>query len=251
MGDSDSRPYLFVKHTEGWNVDRCTQWMQAADLPVEFCYPTSGDAFPDPVAYAGVIVFGGRWVVSDGAAEAWIVQEQRFIEHCLKVDTPFFGICLGAQMLAHVLGARVSKHPEGHREVGFHPVLPTPDGGGFIDRELSVMQWHHEGFELPGGAKCLATTTGGEDAAFPNQAFSINASTVGVQFHPEVNPQVLDIWHERNRARKPDDLTEAERAAQKADAVLHDDNITAWLGDFLQGWTGRAQRTEKRTDEKT
>lgn len=238
-----SAPYLFVKHTEGWNVDRCTRWMQSASLPVEFCYPTSGDSFPDPEAYAGVIVFGGRWVVSDGVSESWIVEEQRFIERCLKVGTPYFGICLGAQMLAHVLGARVATHPEGLREVGFHTVIPRPEGREFLTRSLSVMQWHNEGFELPSGASCLATAVGGDDAAFPNQAFSINDSTVGVQFHPEVNPAVLDIWHARNRARNPNDLTDAERVIQRADAVLHDEDITAWLSGFLASWTGLAARS--------
>lgn len=237
---SADSPYLFVKHSEGWNVDRCTRWMQSAGLPVDYYYPTQGGEFPDPATYAGVVIFGGRWGVGDRTAEPWITAELRFIENCLHARTPYFGICLGAQMLAHVLGARVSAHPDGHREVGFHPVLPTPASGSFLLRPLSVMQWHGDGFELPAGATCLATSAGGDEASFPVQAFSQNARTVGVQFHPEVNPDVLSIWHQRNRERKPNDLTDAERAVQCADAVLHDADITAWLDRFLTQWTDRA-----------
>lgn len=235
-------PYLFVKHSEGWNVDRCTQWMQRAGRSVEFCYPTSGNAFPDPTAYSGVIVFGGRWVVSDAESESWITEEQRFIERCLRAGTPYFGICLGAQMLAHVLGAEVSRHPSGIREVGFHRVVPTDQGRNFLPGPLSVMQWHSEGFDLPDGAECLVTSPGGEDIAFPNQAFSVGSNTVGVQFHPEVNPDVLAIWHQRNKQRKPDDLTDEERAIQVADAQRHDAAITTWLDGFLSGWAGEDAR---------
>ncbi len=234
------RPYLFVKHSEGWNVDRCTRWMDAAGLPVEFCYPTSGQRFPDPEDYAGVVVFGGRWFVGDAPAETWIVEEQRFIEACLEAGTPYFGICLGAQMLAHVLGARVCCHPEGLREVGFHEVLPSADAPEFMRAPLHVMQWHREGFELPDGATQLATAPGGSDTAFPNQAFGLNDQVVGVQFHPEVNPDVLKIWHQRNRERNPEDLTDAERSLQASDAVRFDAEITAWLDHFLSGWTARA-----------
>lgn len=240
MAGNSTRPYLLVKHSEGWNVDRCSRWMQSAGREVDFCYPTCGDAFPDPRAYAGVVVFGGRWMVSDADSEPWILAEQRFVEDCLASDTAFFGICLGAQMLASVLGASVSRHPEGLSEVGFHRVLPTEAGRGFLPGPLSVMQWHREGFELPAGATHLATAEGGSEAAFPNQAFSINAHTYGVQFHPEVNPEVLAIWHERNRQRSPGDLTDAERSAQREEAERHDAAITTWLDGFLSNWVARS-----------
>jgi len=228
-------PYLFVKHTEGWNVDRCTRWMQAVGLPVEFFYPLSGLPFPEPARYAGVVVFGGRWSANDAHAEDWVLPEQRFIERCLHSATPYFGVCLGAQMLAHVCGARVSARDDGAAEVGFHRVLPGPHGRHFLPAPMTVMQWHTEGFELPSGARLTAT---GE--LFPNQAFELSERVVGVQFHPEVNPDVLTIWQARHRARKPHDLSDAQRAQHMVDAVRHDAAITGWVDGFLSGWTGRA-----------
>ena len=237
MSQMARAPYLFVKHSEGWNIDRCTRWMEQTGRSVEFCYPTSGQAFPDPASYSGVMVFGGRWVVSDAGSEPWILEEQRFIERCLHIGLPYFGICLGAQMLAHVLGSSVSSHPDGIREVGFHRVVPTDEGKHFLHHPLSVMQWHGEGFDLPAGATRLATSPAAGASAFPNQAFSLDRRTVGVQFHPEVNPDVLAIWHERNRQRAPDDLTDAERATQAADALRHDAAISAWVNEILSDWT--------------
>ena len=94
------------------------------------------------------------------------------------------------------------------------------------------MQWHKESYDLPAGAVNLARSD-----AFENQAFQYNDRTYGVQFHPEVNPECLAIWHERNKAKSPDQFNDAQRAAMMTDAHEHDANISAWLDGFLTGWT--------------
>ena len=226
-------PHLLVKHSEGWNVDRVCRWMERTGQPYQWCYPAAGQGLPDPAGHAGVVVFGGA---DEGANDCqeheWVREELRFIEQCLLAQTPFFGICLGAQMLARVLGARVEPHPDGFDEIGFHRVDPTPAGHEFLPAPLAVMQWHREGFTLPHGATHLARTD-----AFPNQAFSMDHRVIGVQFHPEVNADALDIWHARNRARPTGVLNDAQRARQHADAIRHDAAITQWLDGFLSGWT--------------
>ena len=229
--------YLFVKHSEHWNVDRCTRWMAARGIPVDWCYPASEQPFPDPARYAGVVVFGGAGSANDCGDFDWVRDELVFIERALAAAVPFFGICLGAQMLARVLGARVAPHPEGLVEIGFHEVRPTPESGGFLDAPLQVMQWHTEGFELPAGATRIATATG-----FENQAFRVDDATLGVQFHPEVNPEALAIWHRRNRERRPGQLTDDDRERMMNDAHRHAPATDAWLDGFLGGWTRRAAR---------
>ena len=233
----DAERYLFVKHSEGWNVDRCTGWMAAHGVTVDWCYPASGQPLPDPARYAGVVVFGGAGSANDCGDFAWVRDELAFIERCLAASVPFFGICLGAQMLARVLGARVAPHPDGLVEVGFHVVRPTPASVGFLDEPLTVMQWHTEGFELPAGTARLATAPG-----FENQAFRHDERTYGVQFHPEVNPEALAIWHARNRAKRPGQLSDTDRERMMAAARRHAPAIDAWLDRFLGGWTRRAAR---------
>jgi len=225
-------PYLFVKHSENWNVDRCTQWMSKNDKPVDWCYPVSDDPFPDPQAYAGVIIFGGATSANDCSELEWVRHELGFVENCLKHEIPFFGICLGAQMLARVLGATVRPHDKDVKEVGFFRVDPVAGEEAFLRDPLTVMQWHSEGFDLPAGARRIAS---GDD--FPNQAYRYNEHTLGVQFHPEVNPEALAIWHERNRTRPSGVLTEEQRVAMMADAHQHDAAITTWLDGFLSQWT--------------
>ncbi len=85
----------------------------------------------------------------------------------LKENKPYLGICLGAQMLAHHLGARVYKHADGHAEVGYYPIRPTEAGREVVDPwPEQVYQWHREGFDLPNGAELMA-----EGDSFPVQAF--------------------------------------------------------------------------------
>ncbi|NND93012.1 MAG: hypothetical protein HKN42_19300 [Granulosicoccus sp.] len=230
--DRSTAPYLFVKHSENWNVDRCTRWMMDHDKVVDWCYPVSDDPFPDPRHYAGIVVFGGANSANDCSSHDWVRRELVFVEQCLKHDVPFFGICLGAQMLARVLGARVRPHESDVTEVGFCRVDPVPEDPAFLDSPLTVMQWHSEGFDLPPDTRRIATGD-----AFPNQGYRLNEHTLGVQFHPEVNSEVLAIWHERNRVRKPGQLSDEDRARMMADAHVHDESISHWLNGFLSRWT--------------
>jgi len=232
MAQIDKKKFLLVKHSEGWNVDRCCLWMEKTDTSYDWCYPASGQPFPSAQAYDGVIVFGGAGSANDSDEHAWVRDELTFIESCLKVGTPFFGICLGAQMLARVMGASVDKHPQGHSEIGFCEVKPTDAGASFLGQPLKVMQWHKEGFELPSGAKHLAYSE-----LFSNQAYSVGEHVVGVQFHPEVNLDVLRIWHERNKTRPSGVLDDTTRALHVADALECENSITAWLDSFLTEWT--------------
>jgi len=182
--------YLLVKHTEGWNVDRCCQWMDNNEKSFDWFYPFLGEAFPDPRNYKGVIIFGGAPSANDDKEHDWVRPELDFIESCLTHDVGFFGICLGAQMLARVLGSTISAHPDGVRS-----------------------------------------------DVFENQAFELNRRVFGVQFHPEVNPAALAIWHERNKARSPEQFNDEQRAAMMNTAVHNDAAVTQWLGNFLTRWT--------------
>lgn len=236
MNGSSPR-YLFVKHSENWNVDRCTRWMADKHFDVDWCYPVSGAQFPDPSRYSGVMVFGGANSANDCSDHDWVRRELLFAEHCLKDEVPYLGICLGAQMLARVLGAKVQPHEEELTEVGFCQVDPVTEHPDFLREPLMVMQWHSEGFNLPPNTKRIAT---GDQ--FPNQAYQLNDTVLGLQFHPEVNAEVLAIWLDRNRELKPGQLTDEQRSRMMRDAHYHDAAVTAWLDGLLTRWTGACER---------
>lgn len=237
---SPTNRYLFVKHSPNWNVDRCTRWMQANGKTVDWCYPVDEDPFPDPAAYAGVVVFGGANSANDCSEFEWVRRELHFVEECLEKDTAFFGICLGAQILARALGADVRPHDDEIREVGFCRVDPIEKTSSFLSSPLMVMQWHSEGFDLPAGTRRIAT---GEH--FPNQAYELNERVLGVQFHPEVNSDVLAIWHERNKKRTSGVLSEEQRVAMMADAHKYENDITRWLDGCMNRWTGLCEAHRK------
>ena len=103
--------------------------------------------------------------------DEFVRREIDWISVPLREQRPFLGICLGAQMLAMQLGARVAPHPEGRAEIGYYPIRPTPAGLALCPHWPDhVYHWHREGFELPRGAELLA-----EGGDFPIQAFQIGS----------------------------------------------------------------------------
>ena len=124
-----------------------------------------------------------------------IHRETDWIAVPLAENKPFLGICLGAQMLARHLGARVAPHPNGMAEVGYYPIRPTAIGRAVVPVWPShVYQWHREGFDLPAGAELLA-----EGDMFPVQAFRLGAA-YAIQFHGESHPSD-DVPLDRPRPR--------------------------------------------------
>jgi GMP synthase (glutamine-hydrolysing) len=150
-----------------------------------------GDALPDWREFAGVIVMGGPMGAYEEDAHPWLVEEKRAIRAAARAGHPVWGVCLGAQLLADALGARVYRGPEA--EVGLLPVELTPAAAAdpvFRDAPPSfpTLQWHGDTFELPDGATLLASSP-----AYASQAF-VYRRAYGLQFHLEVSPELAGEW---------------------------------------------------------
>jgi len=224
------RKLLLIKHSKGWDVDRVNAWAEKRGHSIERCFPPEGDQLPSPADYDAVVMFGGHMSANDCSELSWIGDEIAFISRFLNTEGRFLGICLGAQLLARALGAKVKTIDCGSKEVGFFPIFATTTSSFFPDGQ-PVFQWHGEGFELPKNATLLARST-----LFPHQAFSLEGGHFGVQFHPEVNPQALEIWHERYRAKSEQLIDDAQLQAHMRECVESDADITAWFEDFLDQW---------------
>ena len=152
-----------------------------------------GEAIPELDGFAGIVVMGGPMGAYDDQEHPWLAGEKRYLRDAVARDVPVWSVCLGAQLLAASLGARVFRGPE--PEVGLLPVELTEAAAAdpvFGDAPASVttLQWHGDTFDLPEGATLLARS-----AAYRNQAFRIGRS-YGLQFHVEVTPELAAQWGE-------------------------------------------------------
>jgi GMP synthase (glutamine-hydrolysing) len=224
-----SSSVLVVLHREQSCTGRVGRLLKARGYRLEICRPACGEALPKDLAhYAAVSVFGGPMSVNDETPH--IRREIDWIGTVLKAEVPFLGVCLGAQMLARQLGARVAPHPSGQAEIGFHPVLPTEAGRAILPGPLHVYQWHKEGFSLPRGARLLAR---GE--MFENQLFQYGDSAFGLQFHPEVTFDIMCRLHKEERCTVlASDMQGA--ATQHLMKLVHGRKLARWLDGFLSGW---------------
>ena len=151
-----------------------------------------GDPLPDWRAFDAIVAMGGPMGALDDDEHPWLTDEKRLIADAVRSGLPFWGVCLGVQLLAASLGARV--YPGPAPEVGVLPVLLTDEAladpvFAGTPRELLSLQWHGDTFDLPDGATRLAGSP-----AYPNQAFRVGADAYGVQFHLEVSPALAREW---------------------------------------------------------
>ncbi|MDX1764648.1 MAG: type 1 glutamine amidotransferase [bacterium] len=141
------------------------------------------DVLPPIDALDWLIVMGGPMSVHDESSCSWLPQEQRFIEAAMEAGKTVLGICLGAQLIAKVLGARIYKNR--YKEIGWFPVRKSrgfaPEGiAGALTDGVTAFHWHGETFDLPAGAVKLASSE-----ACKNQAFALENRVVGLQYHLE------------------------------------------------------------------
>lgn len=229
-------PVLVVLHQECSTPGRVGNALRALGHRLDVRRPRFGDALPETLDdHAGAVIFGGPMSAND--PDEFVRREIDWISVPLREQRPFLGICLGAQMLAMQLGARVAPHPEGRAEVGYYPIRPTKAGLALCPHWPDhVYHWHREGFELPHGAELLA-----EGGDFPVQALQIGHA-FGFQFHPDVTYAMMHRWTTRGYDRLDAPGARA-RHHHFADRAVHDVTERAWLKAFLDDWLTRMPRS--------
>lgn len=147
---------------------------------------------PDVGTFDWLVIMGGPMGVRDEADYPWMADEKKLIRQAVGGGKTVIGVCLGAQLIADVLGARVYRNA--HREIGWFPIEPTDQGrasGPFasLPSRLEVFHWHGDTFDLPAGAIHLAASEG-----CAHQAFLYEGRVLGLQCHLESTPaSVADI----------------------------------------------------------
>jgi GMP synthase (glutamine-hydrolysing) len=190
------------------------------------------DAEPQLDRYQALVVLGGPMHVTETERYPHLLTECRLIEQALARRIPVLGICLGAQLLAHVLGARVA--PARRPEIGWYPIRPcrpaTADDPVLhpLDAERQVFQWHSYGFDIPAGAVHLA-----ESDDCPGQALGYDGIAWGFQFHLELDESLIRRWLNASGYLRE---LEASGLAQTPEMILDD------TGRFLADTRGLAEQ---------
>ena len=177
-----------------------------------------GEPLPSWQNYVAIVAMGGPMSVNDDADLPWLTAEKQAIADAVRAGVPYWGSCLGVQLLAASLGASV--YPGTQPEVGVLPVTLTDDGRSDpvfagLPAEFLTLQWHGDTFDLPDGATLLASSP-----AYPNQAFRVGQTAYGVQFHVEVTEQMAREW------------AQVPAYAEYADRVLGAGGIDRLMTDF-------------------
>jgi len=184
-----------------------------------------------------LIIMGGPMGVYDTVPHPWLLEEKQFITDCIESGKKVLGICLGAQLLADNLGAKV--YGASHREIGWFPVKPAEESkqlSWFYDLfkdQPTVFHWHGDQFEIPEGGLDLLSS-----AANNNQAFSYGDNLIGLQFHLEVTRDTLIDMLENGAS----ELTDAPYIQKVEEITAREANISrcnAMMAKILENWLDR------------
>ena len=225
----------YLSHVPFEQLGAMEAWFRQRDMEINHSLLFRGDSLPAPEDLDVLVVMGGPMGADDDALFPWMAAEKALIKACIAQGKKVLGICLGAQLIARVLGAEVSTNDE--KEVGWFPVYPTTAGkddsiGKLFAPHATVLHWHGDTFALPKGAVHLLESKGCR-----NQAFRYGDHVLALQFHLEL---------EHNNAADlceacPEDLTEGEWVEDKA-RLLGDeqrfDDARNLLGRVLAAFLG-------------
>ncbi len=173
----------YLQHVAFEGLGSIADWAGNSGYQITSTKLYNESIFPSLASFDWLIIMGGPMSVHDTNIYPWLTEEKKFIKNSIESGKLVLGICLGAQLIADVLGARV--YPGKEKEIGWFPIVKTRDStelgiGGVLPGKIDVFHWHEETFELPDRAKRLATSTVCE-----NQAFVFEKKVIGLQFHLE------------------------------------------------------------------
>lgn len=164
-------------------------WADHAEVTPQVTRFFQNEPLPPLQEVTHLIVMGGPMGVHDHQRFPWLAKEKRFIRDLIDAGKSVLGICLGAQLMADALDARVYKNPA--PEIGWFPIHKSREAhsdatAAFLPSSLEVFHWHGDTFDIPNGARCLA-----HSKACRHQGFYLNRQIVGLQFHLETTPGSL------------------------------------------------------------
>ncbi len=206
--------------TPGYILD----WAKAQKKEVAIVHVYQNQNFPNANVVDMMVLMGGPMSVHDEKDYPWLIEEKRYIEDVINKNKKVLGICLGAQLIAQVLGARVYKNHT--KEIGWYEVKKVASENPIaklLSDKFMAFHWHGETFDIPQGAVHIAYTS-----VCPNQAFAIDDRIAGLQFHLEITAQgVSDLVRycgdellEKGYIQSKDDIIAGIHHCKSAHAIM-------------------------------
>ncbi len=181
---------LALQHVAFETPGLIAEWAKARGHTLTIVRSDEADSLPTTDSFDMLVVMGGPMGVHDVAEHPWLVAEKALIKSAIDAGKYVLGVCLGAQLIADVLGAKV--YPNIVKEIGWMPVA-IPDGAlhkpvlAGLNHAMTVFHWHGDTFDLPCDATHLMAS-----GACRNQAFMYGSKVLGLQFHLEMTEQGIN-----------------------------------------------------------
>lgn len=219
----------YFQHVPFEDLGSIRSWLEEAGYTITRTPFFESARLPSPDQIGLLIVLGGPMSVNDESQYPWLAVEKKFIRDIISSGKPVLGICLGAQLIACALGAKV--YPNSVKEIGWFPIRGVYSGDRptfHFPQSLQVFHWHGETFDMPPQAIRIAKSDNCE-----NQAFQWDRSVIGLQFHLETTPEAARdiVTHCREAlVSLPSVQNEKEilSAGHKQYQVIND-----WMGNVL------------------
>jgi len=192
---------LIIKHVDIEGPGLIESCLKQRAIPYRIICLETGEPLPGPGGFTHIVLLGGPMNVYEDDRYPFLKKEDLFIKEAIQRGKHILGICLGAQLIAKALGARVTKSPV--KGIGWSKVSLTEEGSKdrlfvALPKAFPVFQWHEDTFETPNWGKLLATST-----AVPNQAFRYGDNAYGLQFHLEVTKEMFREWTDEYSQETP------------------------------------------------
>ncbi len=211
----------FLQHVPFEGLANLERWVKEQKHSISGTFLYEQANFPSVTDIDMLIVLGGPMGVYDEEKYSWLAAEKQFIQEAIERNKFVLGICLGAQLIAEVLGAKVYQNKQ--KEIGWFPVELTKEGMESplfqnIPNRFTAFHWHGDTFDLPTGASHIARSEG-----CLNQAFTYGNHVVGLQFHLESTGASIEnlIQH------CPEDLQKGKYVQSEAEMRNQEGHINA------------------------
>ena len=210
------------------------RWAKERNISITGTHLYKGEPFPDFSSFDLLLIMGGPMGVYDEDKYPFLKREKIFIENAITLGKKVLGICLGAQLIAEVMGSKIYKCE--NKEIGWFPVFKTEEAENskyFYDfpEKIEVFHWHGDTFDLPKGTKHIFYSEGCKNQAFESE----DSKIVGLQFHFEVDIESVRKWIEEGE----NEIKEGGRFIQSPEEMISDYKKFLELENYLYKFMDR------------